>query len=72
MYYFVVFADEKDEIASPESKKFDLIFGEMESLHQLGIYLIFIVLYLNIVTWEEDIVKDDRIINNMSHNKRVD
>lgn len=27
--------DEKDEIASPESKKFDLIFGEMESLHQL-------------------------------------
>ena len=34
---FVAFADEKEEISSPESDKVDLIFSEMESLHKLGI-----------------------------------
>lgn len=33
----LVFTDEREGITNPDSAKFDLIFSEVESLHQQGI-----------------------------------
>lgn len=41
----MAFADDREEIANPDSDKFDLIFSEMESLHQLGIWFSWFELY---------------------------
>jgi len=47
------FSDEREEIARPDSDKFDLIFSEMESLHQQGIYLFIFGNALVLISFED-------------------